>query len=275
MINLTENDKEIIRHLGYPKIVNLSSGSYLIKVDYDKTGVNELIGKKLADIMGLVCPRYFLVEVDNAKYLLSEDLNQYGEFISALEICENFKSHKKEYKSNEDINISDNSIYSIWAYLEANFPVAKSKELMKEIIRMYIFDILFLNNDRDLKNWGILTQSDGSSHVVIFDNELIFYENTPFPGISLTASLTELYPSVYDDFRIFLKESSSEFAALFKYYFDLITPEFFKGLIEQIERRDNIQIETKEELVEKYKKYRTVLMQIYEEEIKKGDNHAR
>lgn len=275
MINLTENDKEIIRHLGYPKIVNLSSGSYLIKADYDKTGVNELIGKKLADIMGLVCPRYFLVEVDNDKYLLSEDLNQYGEFISALEICENFKSHKKEDKSNEDMNISDNSIYSIWNYLEANFPPEKSKELMNEIIRMYIFDILFLNSDRDLKNWGILTQTNGNVNIVIFDNELIFYENTSFPGISLTASLTELYPSVYDDFRIFLKESSSEFTSLFKYYFDLITPEFFKGLIEQIERRDNIQIETKEELVEKYKKHRTVLMQIYEEEIKKGDNHAR
>lgn len=275
MINLTENDKEIIRHLGYPKIVNLSSGSYLIKADYDKTGVNELIGKKLADIMGLVCPRYFLVEVDNDKYLLSEDLNQYGEFISALEICENFKSHKKEDKSNEDINISDNSIYSIWAYLEANFPPEKSKKMMNEIIRMYIFDILFLNNDRDLKNWGILTQTNGNLNIVIFDNELIFYENTSFPGISLTASLTEFYPSVYDDFRIFLKESSSEFTSLFKYYFDLITPEFFKGLIEQIERRDNIQIETKEKLVEKYKKHRTVLMQIYEEEIKKGDNHAR
>lgn len=275
MINLTENDKEIIRHLGYPKIVNLSSGSYLIKADYDKTGVNELIGKKLADIMGLVCPRYFLVEVDNDKYLLSEDLNQYGEFISALEICENFKSHKKEDKSNEDITISDNSIYSIWNYLEDSFPLEKSKELMNEIIRMYIFDILFLNSDRDLKNWGILTQTNGNVNIVIFDNELIFYENTSFPGISLTASLTELYPSVYDDFRIFLKESSSEFTSLFKYYFDLITPEFFKGLIEQIERRDNIQIETKEELVEKYKKHRTVLMQIYEEEIKKGDNHAR
>lgn len=265
-MELTDNDKEIIRHLGYPKIVRLSSGSYLIKADYDNTGVNELIGKKIADVMDLVCPKYFLVEVDNVRYLLSEDLNQYGKFINALKICHGLS---------KDIDISANSIYSVRAYIEKYFPVDKSKKMMQEIIRMYIFDILFLNSDRDLQNWGILFQENGNQNIVIFDNELIFYENTFFPGISLTASISTKYPQVYDDFRIFLKESSSEFISLFKDYFDLITPEFLKDLINQVERENNISLATKEELITKYNNHRVNLEQIYNEKIKKGDNHAR
>lgn len=301
MINLTENDKEIIRHLGDPKIVNLSSGSYLIKEDYDKTGANELIGKKLADIMGLVCPRYFLVDVDNKKYILSEDLNQYGKFMPAFDFCEKYEDEFESYPLNklyqdetwydEDAKkiLHGNSLYDIWSFLENNYPSEISKELMSQVLKIYIFDILFLNYDRDARNWGILTQKD-QVNIAILDNELIFTKKSEeneenddkqtessyyAETVSLNVNFKKEHAPVYEDFQYFLKESSSEFISLFKYYFDLITPEFLKCLIEQIERRDNIQIEKKEELVEIYATHRKALMQVYEEEIKKGDNHAR
>lgn len=276
MINLTEKDKEIIRRLGYPKIVNLSSGSYLVKSNYKNKGINEQISKKLADILGLVCPSYYLVNVDNESFVLSEDLNQYGEFISALEICEKYKD------SNVDVvdNITDNSLYSVWAFIENSYPDATSKALMNEVLKMYIFDILFLNYDRDLKNWGILVQKDGTTNIVIFDNEFIFEQPEEdkvlmAETVALTSSINEFNPNTYEDFKRFIKDSSHQFIDLFKYYFDLITPDFLKGLIGQIERRDNIKIDTKDKLVEIYTLHRIKLLNIYEEEIKQGDNHAR
>ena len=307
MINLTEKDKEIIKHLGYPKVVELSSGSYLIKADYANKGVNELIGKKLADIMGLICPRYFLVEVENERYLLSEDLNQYGSFITGLELSENnedgfisysmnsFYRDETWYDKDAEHILHGNSLYDIWVYFEKNYPYKIQKQLIAEILKVYMFDILFLNYDRDSRNWGILKQKD-QVNVVILDNEMIFSQkrkeilykskNKDSLGINnedsilaetvaLTSDFSETHPSVYEDFRKFLKESSSEFTDLIKYYIDLITPEFLRIIIEQIERNESIIIETKEKMIETYRTHRASLIEIYAEEIKKGDNHAR
>lgn len=288
---LNETDKEIIRHLGYPKIVNLSSGSYLIKKDFQNKGVNELIGKKLADIMGLVCPRYFIVEVDKERYVLSEDLNQYGEFTSALYLTEKYeddyesyplrKLYQNEtwYDSDADKILHGNSLYDLWSYFEKNYSSNISRNLMNEMLKVYIFDILFFNYDRDFKNWGILVQKD-QINITILDNEMIFSKKDENEGylvgtVALNVNFTEIHSDIYNDFSHFLKESSLEFIKLFKYYFDLITPEFLKGIINQIERRDNIQIETKEEILENYKNHRMALIEIYDKEIKKGDNHAR
>lgn len=307
MIKLTENDKDIIRHLGYPKIVNLSSGSYLIKKDFQNTSVNEIIGQKIADIMGLVCPRYYIVEVDNESYLLSEDLNQYGKFMPALEFSEKYKDAFESYPINklyqdeswydEDAKkiLHGNSLYDIWSFFENNYSPDISKRLMNDILKIYIFDILFLNYDRDPRNWGILTEKN-QAHIVILDNEMIFSkkdtlekdeENNDLEEeekndgsylaetVALNINFMETHPKIYDDFRYFLKESSLEFITLFKYYFDLITPEFLNGLIEQIERKYNIKTSNKEEMLEIYKKHRLSLMQVYDEEIKRKDNHAR
>lgn len=310
MINLTEKDKEIIRRLGYPKIVNLSSGSYLIKADYANKGVNELIGKKLADIMGLICPRYFLVEVENERYLLSEDLNQYGSFITGLELSENnedgfisysmnsFYRDETWYDKDAEHILHGNSLYDIWVYFEKNYPFKIQKQLIDEILKVYMFDILFLNYDRDSRNWGILRQKD-QVNVVILDNEMIFSKKRKesinylyksenkdsfdinnedsilAETVALTSDFSETHPSVYEDFRNFFKESSSEFTDLIKYYIDLITPEFLRQIIKQIERNESIIIETKEEIIETYKTHRVSLIEIYDEEIKKGDNHAR
>lgn len=306
MINITENDKEIIRHLGYPKIVNLSCGSYLVKKDFQNTSINELIGKKLADIMGLTCPRYFIVEIDNEKYLLSEDLNQYGRFTPALDFGEKYdddyesyplgKLYQDETWYDEDAKkiLHGNSLYDVWSFLEHNYPSNISKELMNEILKVYIFDILFLNYDRDARNWGILTGKD-HVNIIILDNELIFSkkeenkddkddieddtktENGSYLAetVALNVNFKETHSPVYEDFKYFLKESSTEFISLFKFYFDLITPEFLKGLIEQIEQKGNIKVEAKDEILDTYKKHRLALIQIYEEEIKKEDNHAR
>lgn len=300
MLNLTEQDKEIIRHLGYPKLVNLSQGKFLVKADYQNTSVNELIGKKLADIMGIVCPRYFLVDVDKEKYILSEDLNQYGKFTPAIELGEKYdddfesyplrKLYQNEswYDEEAEKLLHGNSLYDIWSYFEKNYPSDISKSLMDEILKIYIFDILFLNYDRDSRNWGILTQKD-QANVVILDNELIFTKKSEedkdddkqnesscyAETVSLNVNFKEEHAPIYEDFRRFLKESSAEYIVTFKYYFDLITPEFLRKIIEQTENSNNLVIADKEEKINVYQKHYNALLAIYNEEMAKENKASR
>ena len=105
-MKLTKEDIDIIRHLGYPKKVNLSIGSYYIKRINEKELARELIGFKLAPLFNLVCPQFQVAEVLDTYYLLSQDLNDIGEF-----------------KTAKNIGITDfinGSLYQIILYLNLN-----------------------------------------------------------------------------------------------------------------------------------------------------------
>lgn len=135
---LTLEDKEIIKHLGYPKLVSLSSGSYLIKGVLCLEGFKELLGYELAKLFNLFCPKYELIKLENNYYSLSEDINKYGKFVTANSIV-----------TYEDVTTS---LYEIWNSLESKY--SNTPELMGDLIKIYIFDMLFLNYDRSVDNWG-------------------------------------------------------------------------------------------------------------------------
>lgn len=279
MIELTEDDIVELQNVYSAEHVTLSIGDFIAKPDFRNLSANELISKRLADIMGLICPKYYITEVKKQKYLLSEDLNQYGEFTNALIIAEKLKEKKESSYSDIDINkISSNSLYSIWAYFESIYPLETSKELIAEVLRMYIFDVLFLNFDRELKNWGILTTSDNIPHIAILDDEFILHKDDEEKLLGTTAlsvSLTTLYPSVYEDFRQLLRESSAVIRNIFAHYFNLITPEFFASIIEQVENWDQVPVPNKDELIKTYKENRTMLRKIYEEELSQANKPTR
>lgn len=279
MIELTEDDIVELQNVYSAEHVTLSIGDFIAKPDFRNLSANELISKRLADIMGLICPKYYITEVKKQKYLLSEDLNQYGEFTNALIIAEKLKEKKESSYSDIDINkISSNSLYSIWAYFESIYPLETSKELIAEVLRMYIFDVLFLNFDRELKNWGILTTSDNIPHIAILDDEFILHKDDEEKLLGTTAlsvSLTTLYPSVYEDFRQLLRESSAVTRNIFAHYFNLITPEFFASIIEQVENWDQVPVPNKDELIKTYKENRTMLRKIYEEELSQANKPTR
>ena len=162
MINLTEKDKEIIKHLGYSKKVNLSSGSYYIKLVGAERGLKELLGSTIATQIGLITPRNNLVSIDEEIFLLSEDLNDYGKFIKA-----------------EDLEIGD-PINEYCSIEEAIYVLKNNYHLGSEIenlIRIYTFDILFKHFDRNKGNWGLLYLPDSSPKLAILDHEYLLVDN--------------------------------------------------------------------------------------------------
>lgn len=238
MINLTENDKDIIRHLGYPKAVKLSSGSFYIKLVGPERGLKEMLGVEIATQMGLITPISSIAMIDGFEYLISEDLNRYGEFINA-----------------EDMEIGD--LIEEYCSIEEAKDILENKyyigDEINNLIKIYIFDIIFKHFDRNKRNWGLITLPDGSKRLVILDNEYLLVDNDKKEKIKLYFSKT-MPLSLEEDFLYFLHNCKPEEFMLFIYYFNLYTPEFITSLINNLIKRNNLIFNEgeKEEIIESY-----------------------
>lgn len=288
MIKLTEEDKSIIDNLTSIRVVELSLGRFLVKEITEEEIANELIGKKLADIFKVKCPNYYLVNVNGQYYYLSEDLNQLGEFVSAGDIIQiNSKySYMSTCVNHMDLDFKieprlyGNNIYDIWAYFDSLYDKKTVMRLMYDIMKIYIFDLLFVNFDRRPDNWGILTSKQNQVDVVMFDNEFSF---DPATHVSMFA-YANCYSNVQVDveFPTFLKEASREYIDLFKYYYDLITPEFLEKIVDEVglenglvwwsnnlTEEENLEKgairEYKEDILERFTKRREELYKMYNE----------
>lgn len=181
-----------------------------IKKDNGDCGLNELLGKKLANIFGISSANYYLVTVDNENYIISESLENYGEFLK----CSNF--------SLED----SNNLYDIWYYLENNF--INIEELMEQLIKVYLFDMLFCNFDRHQENWGVVSNCD-TNKLCIFDNAEMF--NTQYKP-SLYCSTDN--DDIEDDYISYLVELVREIT-VFKSH---CSSEFIENSIEILNKID-------------------------------------
>lgn len=233
MIELTDSDKALIlEYCDIKKSIKLNNGSYYIKRLPKSCALKELIGERIAnEIFKLKCPKYHLAVIDGNYFILSSDLNLEGEFLTLAEM-----GFEKK-----------NSLYGVWDILEQKY--GKSFKEMADFIKIYIFDVLFHNLDRNASNVGILSLSDGSRKVVIFDNELILsndkaavYGLNPRENLDLQVDIAKSL-NIYEDFERFLLESSEEFISLFKFYFELVTPEYFEKLVNETVTTYNFNVE--------------------------------
>lgn len=224
-----EDKQRIIRTKDVEE-VELSKGSYFVKKVTLLHGVNEIVGMRLAKIMGIKCAEYDLFIIDRHCYSLSKNLNKEGKF-----------------KLASVYNIKKNTLYDIWYTLEHylnNFP-----EVMNDIVKMYIFDLMFMLSDRHMYNYGFITK-DKHTSLVIFDNEYIF--NSEYPHM-----ITSLYDREYglsreNEIKCFLSQSSEEYVDLFKEMYDKVTPEKLEEIITEVEEEYNIVLKEKDSILNKY-----------------------
>lgn len=252
MINLTDSDKELIKNLEYPKLVNLSIGQFYIKRINPERGLKELLGKEVATQMGLITPNCQIIIIDGWEYLLSEDLNDYGKFVNA-----------------EDMEIGE-GIEDYCSLSEAKVILDKYciGNEVNNLIKIYIFDIIFKHFDRNTRNWGLIIISpDNIPKLVVLDNEYLLVENERPEKLKLYFKST-LPSSLEEDFTCFLREGNPEDIQIFEYYFNLYTPKFIENLIEQIIKRNNLDVENKEEIISDYKLHYLRLKQLFVREYK-------
>ena len=151
---------------------------------------------------------------------------------------------------------------------------------MLDIVKIYIYDILFGSSDRHASNWGIYF-TNTTRKVTIIDNEFLF-DN--LEGIISSYFSKEDYYEIdkissYEDFERkefnnFLNDSSEEFINIFLVYYNLFTPEYLEELLLSIEKEEKFITEFgevpfviphKEEIMENYKMNYELLGSILEE----------
>lgn len=259
--SLTEKDKLIIRATKPPKKVELSCGVFYVNSFDAGRFIYERIMEKLAAIFGLTCAHYHLVDVgknEEVVAVISEDLNDEGKL---YEMSTFIVEDQKSITSDAAEARIDISVYSLWHALQSRFSL--SFQNVVEVIKVYILDILCNNRDRHFSNIGLLVKQNGEKTVTILDNELSFDKGANF--IKLTSEYaTALLPSPEDDFKYFLRDSSVEFIDLFLYYFDLVTPELLKGILEEI-KEEGIAIFEEEKILAFFVRHRKRLESVMDE----------
>lgn len=227
------------------KFMIINEKKYYVKICEDNFNLKEIIAKRLSDILGIKCASYDIIKCDDTMYYISEDLNALG------------KARNLSF-----IASPSSSLYLIWDALEKISP--DSRLLMQELIKIYFFDLLFLNSDRKLHNI-MLVNTISSSHLYMIDNSLLF-----------SSGRSELFSSLarYDDLEVissinwdnnkqnelnrhnleyFLQTSAKEYVEILKIMIKLVPVEVLKKVIEDIELEYDYQIPDKAIMLESYR----------------------
>jgi hypothetical protein len=187
MLIINDKEKELIidnydekEDIGF---VNLRGKEYFIKcVKSIETFGTELIVKRAAHLVGINAAHYELANIDNTFYYLSQNLNSEGMFRKASEVIGDEYDHE----------FSVDSLYYIWYRLSYLYP-DKCEYLMNQIAKLYLFDIIMIQDDRHDDNWGFLFNGD-NINVWIYDNEFGLLESKD------NARMSSLYYGM-DDYR--------------------------------------------------------------------------
>lgn len=154
-MKLTEKQKEELLSKEH-NYVDIDGVQYFCKVA--KNDCNEILAYRLASLVGINCPLYHIVRVNKDLYYLSYSFNNLGNF--------------KRGKDLIGIDYYSNTIYNLWYVIEKEYP-KECKDLIFDLVKVFIFDIFMLNGDRHAGNYAIV-EENGKPNIYIFDNESIF-----------------------------------------------------------------------------------------------------
>ena len=126
-----------------------------IREDLEDEGLNELLGFQLAKIFALNCQFHELTTIDKQNYIVSNSIENCGEFLIYYDFSLNDSNNLDDIKNN----------------LKANFN--NSNELEEDLIKLYIFDLLFCNCGRHPINWGVL-KTKYKNKLYVLENLYLF-----------------------------------------------------------------------------------------------------
>ena len=249
MILLTNKDNESIdnltkKHLNVHR-VNLSTGSYFVKFCNEEEALKELIGKRIFDIVGIYCPKYYYLK--DKKCVISEDLNK----------LENIK-FMYELKFLKSVTL-DTVIQKVTEY------VNNKEEIIFELSIMHFIDILFSNTDRHTRNYGYTIDELNNARLIVLDNGM-FLEHLDYVTKPVSSRITNLKNPKRSECDLFLDNVDLECKKYMIEIFDKLNPENVELIINSIDREYGFDFNLKRKLIDNYKKnYKNLYFIIYKQ----------
>ena len=134
-------------------------------------------------------------------------------------------------------------LYIIWQAMEEkfkNYPNYEEqiRKFMDDLIDMMLFDMLIVNSDREAYNWSIKYDDSTFGLVKIYDND------RSFSWSSRTAlNTTQEFLPNETALAIFLEESDDSIAERAYNFFNTITPDNIREILERVIKSHDIFLE--------------------------------
>lgn len=221
---------------------------YYFKYDLIGNPYNELIVNEICKKLGIACVSYDLACLGNILGVISKDFKKSGcKYISGYEIIKNCYQKDVEGSNKEEsvlYYIHRNSLEGIWHALEyryKNHPKRAEivKNIMNDIVKMFIVDILVGQVDRHLNNWYIVEDELGNAFLqpLFDDNRMLLKDPVMSSGLMSVENSNNLGFSNYyeEEIEDFLRDSSIEFIALLKEYLKVLEDSSIDEIIKNIE----------------------------------------
>ena len=215
------------------KFIKIKGKEYYCKNAMDPG--DQLFANAIAEKLGIICAKDYIIEVDGDYYYLSYSFNNLGNF--------------KRGKDLIGIDYFSNTIYNLWYVVEKEYP-KECKDLIFDLVKVFIFDIFMLNGDRHAGNYAIV-EENGKPNIYIFDNESIFesifrvelspkYSKRDFLGngtrIINDPSATIGMKQNMELLEYFLITSSKLFCDLVIDFYNKLTPDVVYNVILEVEK---------------------------------------
>ena len=265
MISLTDKQKEYLL-TNLKGIININGKRYFFKkIELD---ANELVMERLAKAVDIKCAHYERITVNDNIFYLSDDI---ADNIDDFTIDENGRPRGNGFVSFNELVNGEHQITDIWIEIEQLLP-GYEKKIIYEIIKIYLFDILTLNDDRQEANFGINFVNGVPIDVYILDNELALspimptYLKADFFDKPNYDEINEKFLTEYNDdeiidnviaynlqeLEVFLNVSSQEFIDLFIEMYDTLTPDLLISIYDELEKKYNTTFENKQANIDLY-----------------------
>lgn len=252
MINLTEKDMQQLKNNNpnYVYFTNLylSTGKFYVKYCSKNEMFRELITKKIADIVEIKCPNYYIVVEANC-ILIEEESN----------IKENF--YRASDLKNETITLNDIQNALVVQRDKYN-RFTNVEELIIKLSIMHFIDILFSNIDRFSANYGFILNEDKSGSLVIFNHQnlLNFFDKVTRPVSFPNADALDFTRySKKAEAEYFIEHTSKNILEIINTIFSRFTPETLYLIINSIEKEYKEKFPDKMDVLMKYyKNYRMI-----------------
>ena len=148
-----------------------------------------------------------------------------------------------EFPDNAPYSYNINNLEVIWQAIEHKYKDSNVnidlEKIMNDLILVFIFNILVMQNDGMAQNWVLEESAYGVNVGLLYDfaDTFKFDDNNEYPKCNLSTNFNDVGLGTYRILEEFLKVSDAVYVSLFQEKFNMLTEEVFIKLIERVEHK--------------------------------------
>lgn len=229
-------DIDIVRHeLGLKLVFSFKydGKTYYFKYSSTAEPMNELFANEVCRALDISHVEYDLAVIGPYKGVISKDFKDpEATYVTGFDILkeahpEEMEGLKYDDEDEKETLIKRNyfkshTLEGIWDALEIRYKNRDNsreiiENIMKDVVRMFVLDVILNNGDRHFTNWMVKEYKDGRVEFQdIFDNAEIFYKPPHETQVGLTVETRTPKEDIFnrclwEAIRIFMDVSSAEF----------------------------------------------------------------